>query len=234
MEEKVKDIDKWKNSIWNFKHSSYLNWDHTMVCMLDIIQTCALIHGGMQHIHANINRWIDMYLIPQLERQSKKGQKLPLNSNDIARLTAHYHIEVNDSFSGSSRILIISPDNNALQHLTLCKGHIVLNARLFAESVKGAVDSWLSDKEVPKSKKSTFLRYLSTIHPYKNFENQLISEQNSERITAHKTTYSAKRKHQSSTLDQSISKGNTRLLIISAILFALGIILGVIFMVFLS
>ncbi len=223
------------DSLASVQHISKHNWHQTLICTIELIQSCVLLENPEKNPQKYTLDWIERYLIPELKNQIKSGRDLPLNSRDIFMLT-RYGVSLPDQkhFQRSTHpVLFISPDNNTLQHMTVCKGYTVVDARLFSEAVFKAVQNWGISSQTASKPKDLLDKYLMKLYPYKNFETQQIpSKQIEDRSTLASTTL-----HQQprKTLEQSLTEGRYGLImIISALLFALGIILGVVFMIFRS
>jgi len=223
------------DSLASVKDISKHNWHQTLICTIELIQSCALLEHTDSDPQKHIIYWIERYLIAELNKQVKSGHDLPLNSRDIFMLTRN-GIALPDKkhiLASTHPVMFISPDNNTLQHMTVCKGYTVVDARLFSDAVFKAVRKWSISSQTSSRLKDEFLRYLMKLYPVKNFETQQIPSKQIEGQSSWASTTQPKQPRK--TLEQSLTEGKSGLIvIISALLFALGIILGVIFMIFSS
>ncbi len=225
-------------SLRKVKDDSRHNWFQDLVTAFDLIETCGILHGGDESSTSTVD-WIRQYLLPELEKQLKMGRELPLTEEDILDHTRANLIIPSEGppRKGAISIKFISPLNNVHRHkhLSVIKGKVYMESRCFSSAVFEAVNSWLSTPTLSNKTTEALKNYLKTRYPYKNHDFQQDSDQKKVNTIDTQNTISLRAKSSKSImLGQPLSESNSRMLLISAILFTLGIILGVLYLIFFS
>jgi len=116
--------------------------------------------------------------------------------------------------------------------MSLYKRHVILDARYFYHAVTKGVESWYNSSLTSKDLRKSFCAIIASRYPIKNYEAQKVTEKPlSQPHTTHAEMQSSSQNQQyTALLDQPVTQKTHIILWVSAILFILGIILGVLFM----